>query len=444
MNEKEYDRTKDEDYTESLEYLRAKYLNKGKIDYARLREREEVKPAGESVPVQAESAQSDGLDALRNKYSAKNKNGFSGLQLDRPTVCDILLLGVVFITALCTLLWFATPVTELGGEIYNGATLNLFSFLFGSKSSMYSQIKACLENFRNIEANAADGIGSVMKLVRALLLCCCGLNVLVRVAIEIVFAPIYFYKKKRAKLVSVSVKSVTDKLSAYVIFVFFGSVSGGVGPDSYYIGYRIGTGTTVGILLGLSILIGVFVIGYLSNRTLITLGDKRQLKRFIVSCVAYTAMTIIVTLMRIYSVFMYSITSALTAAVGLGVGGFKLKVIVFPLLNVLLLYACCLIVRKVIAGCRISYEFLLRVGENLNEKNSEKVNKRIKGAQSKDLFVAALASAISCLAVFALNIPEIGFGWSVNIYPHLIAIFALSSTGWGFNAILLSDCKRKK
>lgn len=427
MNERqENNNTQENDYINSLEYLRAKYLNKGKADYAGLKATETNADGAESV----ESNPQDDLQLLQKKYSTKNKRDRISL------IRDISLLCVVIITALCSVIWFATPVTELGGEIYKDKTLNLFSFLFGSKDSMYSQISSEIENIENIELDAENGIGSIMKLVRAVFLSYGGLYVLITVIIEVISALIYFFKFKPEKLVSVSVKSVINKLNAYIIFVFFGSVSGGVGIDSYYVGYAIGTGMTVGILLGLCVLIAVSVAVYLSKRKAASINDINELKRFVCSGVAYTAIAVVVTFMRIYSVFIYSITSTLTALAGLATQSFKIKTLIFPALNILLLCACRLIVSKVSVGFKIAYEHLLNFGEQASTDIKLKKCKQIKNTQLRYIILILVASVISCLAVFVLNIPSVGFAWSVNIYPHLIIIFAISSTATVFNAII--------
>ncbi len=415
--------TQESDYKDSLDYLRAKYLDKDKADYAGLKTTEANADA-------AESDTQDDLQLLQKKYSTKNKRDRLSL------IRDISLLCVVIITALCSVIWFATPVTELGGEIYKDKTLNLFSFLFGSKDSMYSQISSGIENIGNIEADAENGIGSIMKLVRAVFLSYGGLYVLITIIVEVISALIYFFKLKPEKLVSVSVKSVINKLNAYIIFVFFGSVSGGVGINSYYVGYSIGTGMTVGILLSLSILIAASFTGYLSKRKAASTADIMELKRFFCSGIAYTAIAVVVTFMRIYSVFIYSITSTLTAIAGLATQSFKIKTLVFPALNILLLCACRLIVSKVSVGFKISYERLLNFGERESTEVKLKKSKQIKNTQLRYIIVILIVSAISCLAVFVLNIPSIGFAWSVNIYPHLIIIFAISSVATVFNSVI--------
>lgn len=443
MNEEKNDKGKKEEYTDSLEYLRAKYLKKGVVDYAKINAEQPQKHFEATAQTGSESSQPDDLQSLRNKYSKRNIPVFSREKLNLATVCNILLLSVVLITALCSLIWFAAPVTELGGKTYRGKTVNVFSFLFGSESSVYEQINAAIEIFKGEGTGSDNPVSSAMKLIRLLFLGLCGLYVMIDALIGVALALLRFANKNREKLVKTSVNSVIGKLKAYIVFVFFGNVSGGEGIDSYYFGYGIGTGMTVGVFLGLAGLIAVCVMTFLNKRGTATDEDKRQLARYAVAGVAYTAIAIAVALMRLYSVFIYSITSLLTAASGISSQGFDIKSLLFPALNLILFCACELIVKKVTAGFQISYERLLAFGERTVEDVKPKMLKQFRNVQLKGLIIIVIASAASCLAVIALNMPEIGLGWSVNFYPQLVAIFALSAIGVAVNAIIFKERKIK-
>lgn len=385
-------------------------------------------------------AEEDSLDSLRAKYLHKGKNAVGG---KRFALTDIFLLCVVIIVSLTTVIWFATPVVELGGNVYRNKTQDIFSFLFGSENSMYNQIVSGIDKIKNIETDAADGIGSVMKLVRAFILTVCACLALIYILIEIISAPIYFFKGKKEKLISVSVKSVINKLNVYIVFVFFGSVSGGTGIDAYYFGYSTGIGMTVGILLSIAILITVFLLKLFDKNTKDAIADKQELKRFIVAGAVYTAIAIAVTFMRLYSVFMYAITSSFTAVAGLA-QGFRFEALVFPLLNLLLFASCQTVVNLVSAGFRVSYEYMLNLGCTEKDQGNLKKVKRIRKVQLKNLITIVVISVISWLSAFILKLPEVGFGWSVNIYPQLIAIFALSACGVVVNSIIFKKNKVQK
>ncbi len=376
------------------------------------------------------------VEALRLKYSRKNTAKNNGKRFSVP---DILLLIAVIAVSLTTVIWFATPVVELGGEVYKDGTRNIFSFLFASDGSMLRQITSGIDSIKNIGSDAEDGIGSVMGIVRAFFLFGCGCITLVYILICLIFSLVYFFKGRSEKLISVSIKSVINKLEVYVVFVFFGSMSGGNGLDAYYIGYSVGTGMTVGVLLSIAILVAVAFFKYFKRGE--KKIDKTELLKYVSAGAVYTAIAITVTFMRLYSVFVYALTSLTTAVAGLAVNGFGFKAVLFPLLNVLLFAACRAIVAKTATGFKICFEYILNLGVPESKNEKLKYAKKVKKARLKNLIFIAATSFCSCFAVLTLSVPTIGFGWSVNFYPCLIAIFALSSTGLVFNAIVLKKAK---
>lgn len=424
--QEESKKLQEEDYKNSVEYLRAKYLKKGGAKAFASTEAENVKQSEAA----ADGNPKDDLQFLKSKYSAKSKKDVFSI------VRRISLLSVVLVTAFCAILWFATPVTELGGEVYKEKTLNLYSFLYGSENSVYNQIKTGFENIKNIDTESVEGIGSLMQTFRAVVLGFSGVYVLLFIIIDVISATVYFFKGKTEKLASVSVRSLVTKLSAYILFAFLGNVSGGVGKDSYYMGYSIGVGMTVGMLFGLTVLIALSVAAYIRRRKTASALEKLQFNRFVCSGLAYTAIGIVAAFLRLYSVFMYTFSSCMTAIAGAVSQGINVKALVFPLLNLLLVCSCCIIVKKVYTGLSCSYEYLLNFGEKTDNEIGKKARKQKERAQLRYIVVILVMSVLSCIAVFILNIPSFGYGWSVNLYAHFIVIFAFSSAATVCNAVI--------
>lgn len=403
-----------ENYTDSLEYLRARYSGKGGYT---------EKPADGASTPNAEAG--DDLNELRSRYSGRRAG--AGHRNALCLACEILLLCAVIVVSFTAAVWFAMPVTELGGETYRGGSLNLFSFLYGAEDSVYNQLVTGIEKIKNIGSDA-DGVGYLMKFMRAVFLGFCGIYILITMPVELIAAPVYFVKKNHSGLVKTAVRSVVNKYCVYVFFAFFGSVSGGVGIDSYYIGFKVGYGLTAGVFIGLALLAAASGLRFAEMRKTAIAPEKRGLVSSIVSGIICTAVAVAVTFMQLYSVFIYSYTSLLTVAGGAAVNGFRFKALVFPLLNILIFIACTVIYNKSAFGIKFSFIRLLCFGDAEMQYDFGKARK-FRRARTGALVVIAVSAFVACIATFVLNIPSLGYGWSADIYTQLIAVFALSAAG---------------
>lgn len=414
---------KTENYEDSIEYLRAKYLGKGTIDHAKIDGGSRADGNGA-----ADGAGFDDLDALRKKYG---RGGASSRARDPLSLaCDIILLCAVIVVALASVIWFAAPTTEVGGVVYKAGTQNIYSFFYGAENSVINQFKAAIDGASNIESDAADGVSSSVKVFRLAALAVAAVYAMINIIVRLIQAPIYFAQKSGVKLRMTATKAMINNIAVYVIFVFCGSVSGGVGEDAYYLGYSVGTGMTVGVILGLCMLVAAVIIGYIAHGKTASAADRLQMRRSIVSGACYSAIAVTLTFMRIYGVFMYALTSTLTAIAGAAIGSFRIKAFVFPLLNLLVFASCVTVYNRTARGFTGAFMYMLNLGNaKAFDVASPAKAKKMRKSHSLGFVPVIVMSALSAVAVLLLDVPAIGFGWSADILPHIVAIFAISSCG---------------
>lgn len=440
-----------EKYTESLEYLRARYLGVGTIDYARLEaERSGGRVAKSAPEVKSDDRVQEGSDTPASQSASPVEDNETASVAPPPAayvplrtpgikktrlewITDILLLCAGAIVTVTTFFCFASFTTTIGGVTYKDGARNILSFLFGPEDSMLNAFKNAadgLDGAPSVEKLLKDGVSSVMVLYRLIFVSAAALTTIVGIIQFIVAAIVYAAKKDSVKLSLEAINSVIGKLPIYIYFVFFGSVSGGVGINHYYIGYSAGTGMTVGLFLGLALLAAAIVVRFVAFRKTASAGEKTTLLKCAVRGACCTAIAIVLALMKMYPVFMFALSSLLTSLAGIATTGLNFKALVFPVLNIFLFVACLIVLRKVINGFTGTFFKMLTfgVGPNLPGKPT-KLNKKLAKLSDMSFLPVAVLGLLSMVSVLLLHNPDIGYGWAVNIYPHVIAIFALSACG---------------
>lgn len=426
---------KDVDYNgqqveESLEVLRAKYLGK------RIVNRSTQSLATSERKEETSLQEEESLDALRQKYkkqktSTKEKKYRSKFDL----ICDGCMLVAILIICITSCFWFATPTMEIGGVVYQEKTKNVFSFLFGADNSVVEQIKAAVKVFSELEAETEEimgAINSVMKLFRLIFLMASGGMVLLNVFVLVLFAPIFFFLKKSNFLRGLTVYGIMQNLTPYVLFVFFGSISGGEGIDFYYIGYRVGTGMTVGLLVAIGILLTVSVVAYCKVWKKTIKAAKNVWFCSLCSALGYTGIAVVLTLMPLYSVFMYTLTSSLTAALSNVVSGFQFKALIFPCLNLFLFVVALILMSHTQRGFQKGFAFLLNFETIADQTYALTDTSAKKLFKVRGFVPVIILGGLSVLAVCILNNPTYGYGWSVDIYGQCVWIFMIACIGQSF------------
>ncbi|MBQ7386569.1 MAG: zinc ribbon domain-containing protein [Clostridia bacterium] len=366
-------------------------------------------------------------------------------------ICDIMLLVCVILVGLLTFASFATPVTEIGGQVLREPTQNIVDFVWRSDNSILKQLNVAFDSLSDflgnvstqldsddmIEALATDGlIGSAFKLFRLLILLVPTVILMIKTIVNIIRAIYYFYYHDSAMLSSIAITNIAKNLLLYIFFAFFGSISGGVGETEYFVGYTVGIGMTVGTIVGIAIIIAVAICNYKLNKGNVnqtTDGMQNWVK--VLTCgVAFIGIAIVLSCMKMYSVFSYILNSSLTSALTSLLNGFDIKQFIFPMLNLFILVASIVIYCRIRKGFVISFKYLLLYGDTkcLNIKNQ-----RVFNEASNTRFVSVIVlSLLSIASVYILSKPNIGLGWSVNIYNHLVIIFIISSLAQTLVAVL--------
>ena len=371
------------------------------------------------------------------KYS---KHKRTGVRL----TCDILLLAVVLLISLLTALFFATPTTEIGGQTFYGETQNIYDFVWGADNSIIKQMKEAIEQLSGVDidsSNPLSAVSSVMKIVRLVFLLIPAILVVIKTVISFLEAIYYFFAKKSIKLGSAAVNTIAQNLIVYVFFVFFGSISGGVGEDAYFVGYTVGSGMTVGMLIGLALVLAVSIVTYRINK------EKKEAEGFdtwikaLSAGVGYMCIAAVLTFMRIYSVFVYVFSSSLSTAILSIQNGFEIKTLVFPVLNLFLFVVCLHINGRVTKGFTGAFQYLLSYGEK--KKLGAKAYKEIEQTLSMNFVSTIVLSVLSVGAVYVLRNPTFGYGWSVNIYQYFVYIFMIASIAQTVLSVF-ADKKKKE
>ncbi len=429
-----------------LDELRARYLGKKPKYYVPLEQENKYsqqiqKQIVQSQPYQkiepsTNDVQDESIDSLRGKYLKKKasvhkpQNNRSGTRL----LCDVLLLFSIIVVGITTFCFFAIPTTEIGGRVYYGKTINIFDFIWNADNSMINQIKFAIDQLSETDIDsdqAISAISSVMKMFRLIFLLIPTIIIGIKTIIKFITGTIYFFHKKSAKLVKVAVTNISQNLLVYVFFVFFGSVSGGVGEDAYYVGYTVDKGMTVGIIIGLVLLVIASIIIYLSNKKTVikkTDGTNVWINSFIAG-IGYILIAVVLTFMRIYSVFVYTLTASLSSAILSIQNGFEIKALIFPMLNLLLFVVCVSMIGKASNGFNGAFRYLLCYGDKtLDDITKTNLNK--KSANGFKLIIVSIILSIA--AVYVLSVPTFGYGWAVDIYYELVYIFIIASISQTF------------
>lgn len=386
----------------------------------------------------------DDLEALRNKYlhgGKSYKGGFaSGYKDKSELITNILLLCAVALATICSVIWFAMPTMKLGGVTYNGKTQNILSFLFFGKDSMLESIKEAIKSAKDIDSNAFNAITSATRMVRLMVIGFVGVIVLLQTVICTVKAVIHFTKHNTIGLRTAAINNVAFKLMFYVCLTFFGSLSGGNGESAYYHGYSVGAGMTAGLMLSVCCLIAAVILTYLKRRGVANRADKEQFIRSCVACAGYFVIAIMLSLMNMFGVFMYAITS-ITQAIAYTVQySFEFNVILFPILNIVIYAVCIMLYKRTVTGFTNAFLFLLTFDSNaLIQACKPKKLKKFKKLLALSFTVPAVLSVVALTATLLLGIPSVGFGWSFDFFPYFIVIMTIASIGQILNGVLFKS-----
>lgn len=402
-----------------LEELRARYLRKRPFYFPKQTSQLTCSPTHQTT----ESGSQETAKAKQsNPYLPYNRR--TGLRL----ACDIVLLCAVLIVCVLTIFSFAVSTTEIGGETFYGETQNIFDFIWKSDNSIINQIKEAIEQISGAATdsdNAISAISSVMKLVRLLFLLVPAAIVALKTIINLLKSLYYFYNQESSKLGGVAVSNIAQNLMVYVFFVFFGSISGGVGVDAYFVGYTVGKGMTVGILIGLALLIAATICTYILNQKNFNTEGFNKFMKVLTAGIGYMCVAVVLTFMRIYSIFIYVFSSSLSTAILSIQNGFEIKSLIFPVLNLFLFIVCININGRVTKGFTGAFKYLLFYGDR--KSLDTKTKNVLEKTSSMSFIPIIILSILSVGAVYVLSNPTFGYGWSVNIYQYLVYIFIIAS-----------------
>lgn len=417
-----------------LEELRAKYLKKKLFSTPKPKSQLTYIPTYQ-IPQNGDQKTAEPTQSV--SYQSLGKR--TGLRL----ACDIILLFAVFIVGVLTIFSFVVPTTEIGGQTFYGETQNIFDFIWNADNSIINQIKAIVEQISDEDIDSDDAMGSissVMKLFRLIFLLIPAVIVALKTIVNLLRSFYYFYNQESAKLGGVAVSNIAQNLMAYVFFVFFGSISGGIGEDAYFVGYTAGKGMTVGMFIGLALVIVAAICTYRLNRNNVNKKIKgfNKWMKALSAGIGYICVAVVLTFMRIYSIFIYVFTSSISTAILSIQNGFEIKSLIFPVLNLFLFIVCLIINGRVTKGFTGAFKYLLFYGD-MNRLDAKTKNVLYK-TSSLSFIPVIILSILSIGAVYVLNNPAFGYGWSVNIYQYLVYIFIIASV----SQTLLSVFKDKK
>lgn len=421
-----------------LEELRARYLRKRPFYTPKQTSQPTYSPTHQTT----ESGSQETTKATQS-VSYQPRNLRTGLRL----ACDVILLCAVLIVCVLTIFSFAVSTTEIGGQTFYGETQNIFDFIWKADNSIINQIKTAAEQISDADIDSDDAmsaISSVMKLVRLIFLLIPAAIVALKTIINLLKSLYYFYNQESSKLGGVAVSNIAQNLMVYVFFVFFGSISGGVGVDAYFVGYTVGKGMTVGMLIGLALVIAATICTYILNKNNVnkeTEGFNKWMK-ILSSGIGYMCVAVVLTFMRIYSIFIYVFSSSLSTAILSIQNGFEIKSLIFPVLNLFLFIVCLNINGRVTKGFTGAFKYLLFYGD---KKSLDTKTKNVLDKTSSMSFIPVIIlSILSVGAVYVLSNPTFGYGWSVNIYQYLVYIFIIASVAQTFLSVFADKKKVNK
>ena len=397
---------------------------------------EGVAPKEEKTNVQPDVAQTQ-TQQTQNNVAEKSKVRFA---LDA-----VLLLSVIIVSAM-TFLFFARPTVQMGDVTHYGETQSIVEFVWGSEDSISNQMEAALSEMTNIdfesdnvtEEESATFLSVMTTLLRLFLILIPVLVVAVMSIKNVLMALLQFFKHNTEKLTSAALSSVTQTMIVYVFFAFFGGISGGIGDEAYYVGYTVSAALTAGILVALAMIIAVAVATYFINR------HKADHERDNFDCllrswsvgIGYMGIAMVLTSMRIYSIFKYVFSSTLSILVLSIQNGFDVKSFIFPTLNIFLFLVCIFLYLKSVSGFIGAFKYLLLYGEDC--MRSDRIGDRVRNKSSAGFGLVIVASVLSVAAIYVLRNPSFGYGWSVDIYTNMVRIFIISAVAQTLRAVFKS------
>lgn len=363
-------------------------------------------------------AEEEDYEQLRAKYLGKGR-GVRGMRSKAELVCDLIVLFATLLISVTACAFFAMPRTTLGGVTTDGNTIDIFSFIYFSDSSMVNKIIDAVNSL----TGSMEEI-QLAGLVRYMVMLISATIVLIKSFIYAVAACVRFAKGNSAALVKGCARSLTLNLMAYVFFTFIGSVSGGRGSYAYYTGYVCGTGMTVGSILGLLALVTVAVIRIVKNK-LYKKGDGKLsgLAVLVTSFVGHTVLCFMVTGLTLYSTFSYLYMSLLSIIVSAFTYGFSISTLVFPLANLAIFYGGLQIYQRAAKGASEAICKLASPSAELAYISSAAKN----GSDKPVGFVLCIvASSILIAAVLIMQVPQFGYGAAPDILKLSVCMLVIS------------------
>ena len=440
-----------EEYIDSVDFPDEIIVDQGKV-VSESKSESESESKSESKPEPEKKEPEDiPLDVLRSKYLKKSRNSTykkqrTGLRLAK----DIVLLITVIVMSLLMVISFATPTTKIGGETHNEKSKTIIGFLWRDSDSIWNQIKDSTETVKSLgdvdtledmdseeDATALAGgiLADAITLIRMLVIGSATLSVAISILVYLIKAIYHFAKANSAKLGNTLAGFLSQSIVIYIIFAYFGGISGGSGDSAYFVGYSVGWGMTAAMILGLIVLMFAVIATYVLNK------DKAKAKKkskdsfdkwITALCVGVCCIliAIVLTTVNMYSVISFILSSSLSGIILSIVNGFDIGAIIFPLFNFVLLVAAITIFGRTRAGFLGAFKYLMFYGDKEGKKtlNSRDVNLLPK-KYAVSFIPTIVFAIISVIFVFCLNIPSIGYGWSVDIYNQFVLIFAFAALG---------------
>ncbi len=347
-------------------------------------------------------------------------------------------IAIIYITAL---LFYSRPVLQMGGETTYGKTVNIFYFIY----LQFSQLSNAIKGLTDVSAENISGLFGIPQTIAA-----GAVSIIYFIAqtIILIIAIVFLAQGKNLKLPPLLISAIVANMWIYIAFGFVCNISGGEGSSYYYAGdlpapiMTAGMAVAVAASIFCTVFRGVKMKQYYRENGLL----KRAANLYITYATGF-AIWAILAVLPMSRVFSYTLSGSVASALSAFISNsFSIAGLAFSLLNLLILVLTLSIFNSVNMSMSKSMKKLF--SDTLYEPANISTRKNGKKKKPKKEYsppiMLLISSVLALAAIIILHIPEIGLGWSVNLFPYFIALSAIAAARFTASLIIFKSAKKNQ
>ena len=341
---------------------------------------------------------------------------------------DTLVFVSVLAIFIATLLSIAREVTMLGGKITYGENINLLNFFVGDKG-IIGAISNVTENFDSASEEAVLGAFGIIRMFVVLV---AAVMHFIIIFIKTICAIVRFAKKDSVKVARTGLSVLSGTIRYFLMLSLFATLSGGMDSGAYAIGYTGGMPLTIALGVLFFAILLMAILRYKENKDKVdkTIDGGKRFTGAIFGALCGAGILVVLNYTYLYGIISGTMFSFITLMAGMVQGGLDILSLLYPILNIVIIVAVMILMKKASGNMKRSLRYALEYGEQVELKTKKPKEYIIKG-----YVLAIVFSLIAILSVYVLRIPTVGSGWEANVFVQLVAMFILSCVGQTFVSV---------